>query len=73
MHSLEKYLPLPLMKGESFKADNWKFREKEFSENEIQVDIEDGLPSSMQDELGDNQEDYYFLAREDCCNLLSTI
>ena len=28
MHSLEKYLPLPLMKGKSFKADNWKFREK---------------------------------------------
>ena len=41
--------------------------------NKIRVEIKDRLPSSMQDELEDNQEDYFPLTHEYWCDLLSTI
>ena len=55
------------MKGESFDEASWKFRGKEFSEHVIRVAIKDGPPSSMYDELEDNQEDYRYLNNEDWC------
>ena len=73
MHDLAKYLTSPLMKGESFQADSWDVRKKELYENKIIVTIKDGLPSSMQYELEDNQEEYSFLAHEYWFDLLSTI
>ena len=45
----------------------------EFTVSEIHVEIKDGLPSSIQYELEDNQEDYCYLRHEDWCDLLSTI
>ena len=61
------------MKGNGYEADNWKVHDKEFSVHDIRVAIKDGLPSSMHDELEDNQEDYRSLDHEDWCDLLSTI
>ena len=58
MHDLAKYLPPPSMKGESSKVDNSTVRNQEFTVSGIRLAIKDGLPSSMQDELGDHQEDY---------------
>ena len=46
---------------------------QEFTVSEIRLAIKDGIPSSMQDELEDHQEEYRFLTYEDCCELLSTI
>ena len=40
------------MKGESYESANWDVRNKELSEKEIHVAINDGLSSYMQDELG---------------------
>ena len=37
------------------------------------VEIKDRLPSSMQDDLVDNQEDYHSFTHEYRCDLLSTI
>ena len=73
MHDLSNYLPPPLIKGESAEADNWTFRNKEFTVSEIQLEVKYRLPSSMQDELEDHQEDYFSLTYEDWCDLLSTI
>ena len=73
MHNLAKYLPPPLMKGESHESDNWDVHNKGLSENEIHVAIKDGPPSSIQDELENNKEDYCPLAHEYWCDLLSTI
>ena len=73
MHNLSKYLPTPSMKINNYKADNWKSRDQELYVNEIRFAIKDGLPSYMQDELEDNQEEYYSLTHEDWCDLLSTI
>ena len=42
------------MKGESYESANWDVYDTDFSENEISVAIEDGLSSSMEDELEDN-------------------
>ena len=64
MHDQSNHLPSPSMEGESFEADSCKFCDKEFSENDIPFDIEGRLPSSIQDELEDNQEYYISLARE---------
>ena len=55
LHDLSNYLPPPSMKGDILKADSWKLLDKEFSEYDIRVYIKDWLPSSMQDELEDNQ------------------
>ena len=41
--------------------------------NEIRFAIKDGLPSSMQYELEDHQEDYHYLTYGDWYDLLSTI
>ena len=41
--------------------------------SEICVAIKDGIPTYMQDELDDNQEDHQSLAHEYWCDLLSTI
>ena len=73
MHDLEKYLPPTLMKGESYEAANWKFCNQAFTVSEIRVTIKDGLPSYMQDELDDHQEEYQSLTHEYLCDLLSTI
>ena len=73
MHDLEKYLPPPLKKGERCKVDNWKVRDQEFTVSEIREVIKYGLPSSMQDELNDHQEDYLSLTHEYWSDLLSTI
>ena len=54
-HHLAKYLPLLLMKGESFYEAICKVRDKEFSVHYIRVDIKNKLPSSIQYELQDNQ------------------
>ena len=37
MHKLAKYLPPPSMKGRNYEASNWKFRDQEFSVNDILV------------------------------------
>ena len=49
MHDLAKHLTPPSMKGGDYEAANWKAPNKEFSVDDIRVDIKDGLPSSMQD------------------------
>ena len=72
MHDLAKYLSPFLVKGEILMKLVGKSAKK-FSIHEIQVAIKDGLPSSIQDELGDNQEDYNTLTHEDWCDFLSTI
>ena len=41
--------------------------------SELQLAIKDGLPSSMQDDLEDHLEDYFYLPYEYWCDLLSTI
>ena len=61
------------MKVKSFEAAFWKVQDKGFYLYDIRVAIKDGLPSSMQDELEDNQEEYCFLTRKYWCGLLSTI
>ena len=71
IHDLAKYLPLPLMKVNSFEADNQTVRNQEFTAGEIRLEIKYGLPRSMQDELDDHPEDYFPLAYEDLYDLLS--
>ena len=61
------------MKGNSFKASNWKVNVKESSFHEILVAIKEIIPLFMQDKLEDNQEDYRYLTHEYLCDLLSTI
>ena len=61
------------MKGESYESDNWKVRDQELTVREIGVAFKDGLPTSMQDELDDHQEDYHSLNHEEWCDLLYTI
>ena len=61
IHDLAKHLPPPFMKGGFYEAYNWKFCDKGFSVHEIRFAIKDLIPSSMQDELEDNQEDYHFM------------
>ena len=58
MHDLDKYLPLPSMKDENAKTDNWNVRNQEFTASNIQLSIKVGLPKSMQDEFYDHPEDY---------------
>ena len=55
MHELAKHLSHTSMKVGGYEAANWKVHDKWFSVREIQVAIKDGLPSSIQDELKDNQ------------------
>ena len=55
MQDLEKYLPKPFMKGNSDEKANRKVRYQELNVSIIQFEIKDRLPSSMSDELEDNQ------------------
>ena len=64
MNDLEKSLPIPSLKGESYEAANWKVCNQEFTVSEISVAIKDGLSTSMQDELYEHQEEYHSLAHE---------
>ena len=64
MHDLSKYLPTPPMKGESYEEANWKFLGQYFTVSEIRVATKQRLPSSIQDELDDHQEDYRSLSHE---------
>ena len=73
MIDLAKYLPPYLIKGERYEADNWKFHDQELMFSEIRVSIKDVLPSSMQDELDNHQEEYCSLTHEYWCDLLSKI
>ena len=73
MNDLDKYLPQPSMKKESYKSANRDISEKGLSKNEICTEIKDGLPSFMQEELEDNQYNHCSLAHEYWCGLLSTI
>ena len=61
------------MKGERYESANWDVRDKGLSKNEICVAIKDVLPSSMKDELEDNQEDYSSFTHEYWCDILSTV
>ena len=61
------------MKGGGYEAANWKLCDKEFSVHDIRVVVKDGLPSFIQDDLEDNNEDYLSLAHEDWCDLMSNI
>ena len=72
-HNLAKYLPPLLMKVERNESANLGVSDKELSDNEICVSINYILPSSMQDDLEDNQEGYCYLYSEDLCELLFTI
>ena len=51
----KKHLTPPLMKGDSFEADSWKFHNKSLSVGEIRVAIKDGLPLSIVYDLEYNQ------------------
>ena len=51
MNDPEKHLTPTLMKGESFEAAIWKYRNREFYVHGIRVDIKYRPPLSMQDEL----------------------
>ena len=73
MHDLAKYLPSPLMKGESEMAYNRSVRNEEFTTSDLLLDIKDGLPKITRDELDDHPEEYRSLTYEDWCDLLSTI
>ena len=73
MNDLANYLSPHSMKGESADAANWTVRNQEFTFSKIRLAIKDVLPSSMQDNLEDHQEDYYSLTFEDWCDLLSKI
>ena len=64
MYDFAKYLPPPSMKSKIYEADNWKVRDQEFTVSEIRVAIKDGLPTSMQDELDNHQDDYLSLTHE---------
>ena len=67
MHDLKKYPPPPLMKGKSFQSDSWDVSNKEFYGDYIQVAFKYGLPSYIQDQLEDNQEEYCSLGHEYWC------
>ena len=43
MHNLVKYLPPPLMKGQEYHKEDWAFRDKYLSDNEIRVATKDGI------------------------------
>ena len=73
MHDLAKYLRPPSMKGKSAEAANWNVRNQEFMVSGIRLAIKDGLPSYMNDELEEHQEDHFSLTYEEWCDLLSTI
>ena len=51
MNDLSKYLPPPLMKGESAEAANWTVHNQELMVREIRLETQDRLPSSIQNEL----------------------
>ena len=55
MQDLVKHLPPSSMKGDGYESASCKIHNKELSVDNILVEIKDGLPSSMQDELEDNQ------------------
>ena len=64
MHDLAKHLPPPpSMKGDGYETYYWKVSNGELYIDDIIVPIKDGLPSSMHDELEDNQEGYFSLTR----------
>ena len=73
MHVLANHLYPLLMKSNVYEAANWKVRNKELSVHDIQVAIKDGIPSSIQEELEDSQEDYGSFAHKERCDLFSTI
>ena len=73
IHYLAKYIPPPLMKGESFNEASWKVRNIFISLHEIRVSNKVGPPSSIHDELEYNQEDCHYLTHEDWCDVLYTI
>ena len=73
MHDLSKYLNPPSMKGESEMEANWNAHNKEFTSNDLQLAIKDGLPKSMRDKLDGHPEDYCSLTYEYWCDILSTI
>ena len=73
MHDLAKHLPPPPMKGGSAEADYWTVRKQKFTASEVQLEIKDGLPSSMQDNFEYHPECYHSLTYEYWCELLSTI
>ena len=56
MHDLSKYLPPPLMKGESAMSDNCKVRNEEFTAIDISLAIMGGLPKSIRGEWDDHPE-----------------
>ena len=49
------------MKGKIAEADNWNVRSQEFTVSEIKLAIKYRIPSFMQDEFDDRQEDYNYL------------
>ena len=73
MHDLYKYLSPPLMKRKSAMEANCNVQNQEFTANDIQLAIKDGLPKSMRDELYDHPEDYFPLTYEYWCDLLYKI
>ena len=72
MHDLAKYLTPPLMEVVGFEEDSWDFLYKEFNERVILFATKDGLPTSTQGELEDNQEGYRSITYEKWCDLLTT-
>ena len=65
MHDLANYLSPPSMKGMSFESASWEFCKKDISEHIIPVVAKDRLPTSMQDELEDNHEEYFSILHEE--------
>ena len=72
MRDLAKYLHPPSIKGASTMVDNWNVCNQELTASDIRLEIKDGLPKSMRDELDDHSEDYFSLTSEYWCGLLST-
>ena len=65
MHDLAKYFPSPLMKSIGFESYNWDFCDKEFNEDIIRSATEDGILTSIQDELEKNHEEYCSIKHEE--------
>ena len=60
-----QYLTPPSTKGVGYEEDSWEIRDKYFNKDVISVTTKDGIPTFMQDDLDDNQENYSSITHEE--------